>query len=67
MPQTAALNSLRIIYKNNRPHGIRDENGFLIFFPVITKFPGQEERYRNEIEKQFSLADSLLKSLKANK
>ena len=57
-------NNLKIIYKHNKPHGIRDENGFLLFFPDITKYQGQEERYRSEVEEQFRLADFLLNALK---
>lgn len=56
--------SLRIVYKNNKPHGIRDENGFLIFFPNIVRYPGQEERYRLDVQSQFKLADTLLSTLK---
>jgi len=58
---------LRIIYKNNCPYGIRDETGFLFFFSKITKYTNQEERYREEIEDQFKLADYLLQSLKERK
>ncbi len=55
---------LQIIYKNNSPYGIRDENGYLFFFARISKFPGQEERYRQEVLAQFALADYLLASLR---
>jgi len=58
------MNGLKIIYKNNKPHGIRDENGYLFFFPVIFKYANQEERYRKEIQEQFDLADFLLRALK---
>lgn len=56
--------SLQIIYKHNKPYGIRDENGYLFFFANITKYHGQEERYREEVVQQYRLADYLLKSLK---
>jgi len=56
-------NKLQIIYKNNKPYGIRDETGFLFFFAGVSKFPGQEERYRQEVEEQYRLADYLLASL----
>jgi len=59
------MEELRIIYKNNKPYGIRDKNGFLFFFSKISKFDNQEERYRKEIEEQFELADFLLESLKS--
>ena len=59
------MKKLQIIYKNNKPYGIRDENGYLFFFANIQKFQGQEERYRKEIEEQFKLADLLLSALKS--
>lgn len=33
----------KIIYRNNKPYGIRDDIGFLFFFSKITKYTGQEE------------------------
>jgi len=57
-------NNLKIVYKKNKPYGIRDENGYLLFFPDITKWPNQDTRYREEVEEKFSLADYLLVSLK---
>ena len=56
-------NKLQIIYKHNKPYGIRDENGYLFFFVNISKFSNQEERYRQEVQEQFVLADYLLSSL----
>jgi hypothetical protein len=56
-------NKLQIIYKNNKPYGIRDKTGFLLFFADVSKFPNQEERYRQEVQAQFDLADYLLSSL----
>lgn len=55
---------LQIIYKHNKPYGIRDEGGYLFFFSKISKYTGQEERYRQEIEQQYKLADYLLVALK---
>ena len=57
------MKKLQVIYKNNKPYGIRDEHGFLLFFSDISKYMNQEERYRKEIEEQFKLADFLLNSL----
>ena len=54
---------LQIIYKHNKPHGIRDKNGYLLFFTRITKYDGQEDRYREEIEEQLQLADYLVEQL----
>ena len=58
-------NNLQIIYKHNKPYGIRDENGYLFFFTEVAKWSGQEERYRQEVQEQFALADYLLASLQA--
>ena len=53
------MDKIQIIYKNNKPYGIRDKGGFLFFFPGINKFTGQEERYRDEVAEQYKLADDL--------
>lgn len=58
------MDDLQIIYKNNKPNGIRDSGGFLFFFPDIHKYTGQEERYRQEVQEQYDLADFLLNALK---
>lgn len=63
----ANLDGLKKIYKHNKPYGIRDSSGFLLFFTDITKYQGQEERYRLEVEQQYKLADYLLLALKAGK
>jgi len=55
---------LQIIYKNNVPYGIRDATGFLFFFSKSLKYEGQDERYREEVERQYKLADFLLSALK---
>jgi hypothetical protein len=56
--------NIEIIYKHNKPYGIKDKRGFLFFFTDVNKYSGQEERYRQEIEQQFNLADYLLGALK---
>lgn len=61
------MKNLKIIYKNNKPYGIRDDGGYLLFFPHISKYSDQEDRYRDEIEEQFRLADMLLNCLKQKK
>lgn len=64
----SAHTKLQIVYKNNKPYGIRDSSGFLLFFTPVSKFPNQEERYRQEVMEQFALADYLLEALeKRNK
>lgn len=59
---------LRIIFKNKIdesvvPYGIRDDGGFLLFFPDVQRYDGQEERYENEILTQTILAHFILGAL----
>lgn len=61
--QLQKMSNIEIIHKRGTPYGIRDENGFLFFFPEISKYTRQEERYRQEIEEQHKLADYLLSVL----
>jgi len=56
-------NDLQIIYKEGKPHGIRDKSGYLLFFTEIFKYDGQMERYRKEIDNQKKLAEYLLDKL----
>ncbi len=64
------MEELKIIYIDNepydikKPYGIRDRGGYLFFFCKIDKYPGQEKRYKKEIEQQIKLADYLLYALK---
>jgi len=58
------MKDLQIIYEHGKPYGIRDSSGYLLFFVGISKYPGQEDRYRKEIEEQYELADFLLEALK---
>ena len=60
-----AHKDLKIIYEHNAPHGIRDTTGYLFFFTEISKYQGQEERYRQEILEQVDLAIYLLNALKS--
>ena len=53
------MKGIKIIHKHNKPYGIRDENGYLLFFPKITKYTGQEERYKEEVMEQYKLAEDL--------
>lgn len=57
------MEDVKIVYKNNKPYGIRNEGGYLFFFPTISKYFDQEERYRQEVEEQFKLADFLKEKL----
>lgn len=62
-----ALNEMaepQVVYKHKKPYGIRDASGFLLFFPEVTRFTDQEERYTKEIEQQCELANCLLTAIK---
>ena len=63
MCKKSAHKKLQIIYKNNKPYGIRDDGGYLLFFADVSKFPGQEQRYREEVQEQYALAEFLLETL----
>jgi len=54
---------LQIIHKHGQPYGIRDAGGYLLFFPRISKYSGQEQRYIDEIQQCFSLAEKILNAL----
>lgn len=54
---------VRIIYENGQPHGIRDDGGYLLFFPKVQKYSGQEERYITELQEVFALAEKIKKAL----
>ena len=55
---------LQIIHKNGQPYGIRDKGGYLLFFPKVSKYTGQEQRYIDEIKECYLLADKIMKALK---
>jgi hypothetical protein len=54
---------LEIIVRGEIIVGIRDTGGFLLFFPNITKYPNQDERYADEMAQQKRLAELLLSAL----
>lgn len=56
---------LKLIIEHGHPYGIRDSTGYLFFFTKISKFDGQDQRYRDEIAGRFRLADFLLEALQA--
>jgi len=55
---------LQILYRYGQPHCIRDRGGLLFSFRKISKYTGQDERYREEIEQSYRLADFLLRKLR---
>ena len=58
------MEGLKTIHKNGQPYGIRYEGGYLLFFPKVSKYDGQEERYTKELKYSFELADKIIKALK---
>ena len=54
---------IRIIYKHGQPYGIRDNTGYLLFFPKVTKYSDQEDRYLKELQESFSLAKIIADNL----
>ena len=57
------MKDLKVIYERGKPRGIRDKDGYLLFFPKIAYYSDQKERYKAELEAQIALADFLLKAL----
>jgi len=55
---------LEVIHKNGQPYGIRDAGGYLLFFPKVTKYTGQEQRYVEEIQECYSLAEKIMNALR---
>jgi len=55
--------SVRVIYEHGEPHGIRDDSGYICFFNSVTKFPGQDDRYRREIVERQEIADFMCDAL----
>ena len=52
-----------IIHKEGQPYGIRDKGGFLLFFSKVQKWQGQEQRYIDELQEIFNLANKIVNAL----
>lgn len=61
----ALSGEIQITYKGDLPDGIRDKGGYLFFFTEVSRYQGQEERYKREVEDTHKLADFLLLKLKS--
>jgi len=48
--------NLEIIFEYGKPKGIRDRGGYLLFFPTVSKYTDQQERYDRELAEQNDLA-----------
>ena len=51
--------TVRVVYQHGDPHCLRDDSGVICFFPRVTKFPGQDDRYRRELQERADIADFL--------
>ena len=58
---------MEIIHKNGQPYGIGDKGGYLLFFPKVTKYDGQEARYEHEIKELYNLSKKILNILTPKK
>jgi hypothetical protein len=55
--------SVRVIYEHGEPHCVRDDSGVICLFNPVTKFPGQDERYRREMRERAAIADFVCRAL----
>lgn len=55
---------IRLIYEHGEPKGVRDTSGFLCFFNHVTKYEGQEERYRRELALRARQAEVIADALR---
>ena len=65
MNESICSDRLQIIQQHGLPHGIRDSNGFILFFPVTSEYIHQKERYVKECDQLQRLAEFLLESLQS--
>jgi len=56
--------SVRVIYEHGEPHCVRDDSGVICLFNPVTKFTGQDERYRREMRERADIAEFVCKALK---
>jgi len=52
--------NLEIIFQFGKPYGIRDSGGYLLFFPTVSKYTDQQERYDRELAEQIELANKIM-------
>lgn len=62
---------LAIIEKNtfrdgSRVDSIRNHGGALVFFPEISHYDGQDERYRRELKEQHELAEVIYNAINSH-
>ena len=51
---------------NGQVYGIRDDGGFLVVFPEIMKWEGQDERYKKECQEQQCLANVIIAAIEGS-
>lgn len=57
---------VRVIYEHGEPTGVRDTGGYLCFFNRVSKWEGQEDRYRNELALRARQAEAIANALRTN-
>lgn len=55
---------VRVIYQHGEPTGVRDTSGYLCHFNRVPKWPGQEDRYRNELALRARQAEAIATALR---
>jgi hypothetical protein len=56
---------VRVIYEFGEPTGVRDTGGYLCHFNRVTKWQGQEDRYRNELALRARQAEAIATALRS--
>ncbi len=53
------------MYEHGECIGIRDTTGYLLHFNRVNRYDGQDERYRQELDRRRRLVDLLLATLRS--
>lgn len=59
------MNDWTVVYRYEKPYGIRNRNGYVLFFSDVVHFRGQDERYEREFEEQRVLVSVILDALRS--
>lgn len=52
------------MYGTEVPKGIRNSNGYILFFTKVEYWPDQKERYESECKEMMDITEKILSSLK---
>lgn len=53
------------VFRNEKPYGIRNKAGYILFFREISRYEGQEERYKTECFEVTCISKLIVDSLNA--